>query len=160
MLRRRLISAFIIISVMLLLLWFDFWLGTESALGRPGLVLCLLAILTAALAASELVNMWQNSASPLPMSLIVFATIVMVMISCATGPLARLSTGLPDRDIWMVLFGGCFGAGHLVCLGDVTIWNYRVQCQRRHGSNRSGGISLCLPRHAIWHPRTTSTLAG
>ncbi len=83
MLRRRLISAFIIISVMLLLLRIDYWLGTESMLGRPGLVICLLAILTAASAAGELVQMWQNSpAKPSP-GIIVIAAIAMVTISCA-----------------------------------------------------------------------------
>ena len=59
MLGRRLISAAVIISVTILLLCIDFWLGTGKV-GRPGLVVCLLSTVAAAMAASELVAMLAN----------------------------------------------------------------------------------------------------
>ena len=59
MLGRRLISAAVIISVTILLLCFDFWLGAGK-IGRPGLIVCLLSTIAAAMAASELVAMLAN----------------------------------------------------------------------------------------------------
>ena len=82
MLKRRLISAFVIISAMVLLLWVDFWLGTEGTLGRPGLVLCLLALVTSAMAASELMFMWKVDGESSSSSLVIFCTLIMVGVSC------------------------------------------------------------------------------
>lgn len=78
MLVRRLISATIIISTLLLLLWFDFWLGSNDQLGRPGLVLCGLAIVMAAMAASELASMFNNVACRVNQVVVVLSTVVMV----------------------------------------------------------------------------------
>lgn len=83
MLIRRLISAAIIISTMILLLGIDFWLGTDEMLGRPGLVLCALAIVLAAMAASELVSMFNNVANRANHNLIVGATMAMVCVAFA-----------------------------------------------------------------------------
>ncbi len=83
MLGRRLISAAIIISTMTLLLGLDFWLGTNEKLGRPGLVLCLLAIVLAAMAASELVDLFENVACRVNHNLVVGASIAMVCIAFA-----------------------------------------------------------------------------
>lgn len=83
MLGRRLISAAIIISTMLLLLWIDYWLGTDGQLGRPGLVLCALAIAVAGMAASELVVMFNNVACRANHHLIVAASVVMVGVAFA-----------------------------------------------------------------------------
>jgi phosphatidate cytidylyltransferase len=78
-----LISAAIIISVMVLLLWLDYWLGTQSVLGRPGLVLCLIGMLTAAMAASELVEMFNNVANRITQQATVGATIAMTAVAFA-----------------------------------------------------------------------------
>jgi phosphatidate cytidylyltransferase len=81
LLGRRLISAAIIIPTMLLLLRLDFWLGTEEQLGRPGLILCLLGIVTAAMAASELVLMLANVANRTSHNLVVGATVAMTGVA-------------------------------------------------------------------------------
>ena len=83
MLGRRLISAFIIISVMLLLLWLDFWLGTDQVLGRPGLVLAVLGILSAGMAAGELGHLWQNSTDRPDSKPLIAGAMAMVALSCA-----------------------------------------------------------------------------
>lgn len=77
------ISAAIIISVMLLLLWLDFWLGTAAVLGRPGLVLCLVGMATAAMAASELAEMFNNAANRTNPGVLVGATIAMTAVAFA-----------------------------------------------------------------------------
>jgi phosphatidate cytidylyltransferase len=118
-LRRRLISAFIIISVMLLLLGLDYWLGTEPMLGRPGLVLCLLAILTAASAAGEFVQMWQKSPGKPAMNVILVATIAMVMVTCA--PVCWRDYP-PDCPIGQ--FGWSF-SGIILALVITFIWEMR-----------------------------------
>ncbi len=82
MLGRRLASAAIIISVMLLLLWLDFWLGVETRLGRPGLILCGFAIVAAGMAATELVHMWRGlKGAPNP-KVVIPATVAMAVVSC------------------------------------------------------------------------------
>jgi phosphatidate cytidylyltransferase len=58
-LKRRLISAAIIISIMVVLLWADHYLGRPEVLGKPGLLLAGVTTLTAVLAAGELVRMWR-----------------------------------------------------------------------------------------------------
>ena len=68
---------------MLLLLWLDFWMGTDSFLGRPGLVLCAIGIITAAMAASELVTMFNNVACRVNHNVVVGATISMVCVAFA-----------------------------------------------------------------------------
>ena len=83
MLRRRLISAAIIISAMLVLLWIDFWLGTDGGVGRSGIVLCLLAILASAMAASELVTMFGNVANRVSHGTVVGAAALMVTVASA-----------------------------------------------------------------------------
>jgi phosphatidate cytidylyltransferase len=80
---RRLISAAIIISTMLLLLGLDFLLGMDEKLGRPGLVLCAFSIVIAAMAASELIFMFENVANRVNHNLIVGATIAMVCVAFA-----------------------------------------------------------------------------
>ena len=80
MLGRRLISATVIISAMLLLLIGDFWLGRDTALGRPGLILSLLGIVAAVMAASELVHLFHNAASRVNQTSILVATIAMTCV--------------------------------------------------------------------------------
>lgn len=83
MLGRRLISAAIIISVMVFLLWVDFWMGTDAVLGRPGLILSVVCLVTAAMAASELAEMFHNAASRVNATAMVIATLAMVSLSFA-----------------------------------------------------------------------------
>jgi phosphatidate cytidylyltransferase len=78
---RRLISAAIIISTMLLLLRLDFWLGTEEKLGRPGLVLCLLGLIIVGMAASELAHMFANVANSINHHVVVGASVVMTAVA-------------------------------------------------------------------------------
>jgi phosphatidate cytidylyltransferase len=80
---RRLISAAVIISVMLLILRFDWWLGLDSILGRPGLLLGLLAIMVAAAASDELAAMFANAASSVNRGLLMMATVAMVTVTVA-----------------------------------------------------------------------------
>ncbi|MDG1875396.1 MAG: phosphatidate cytidylyltransferase [Mariniblastus sp.] len=83
MLGRRLISAAIIITAIVSLLCLDFWLGKDEVLGRPGLAVCILAIIAAAMTASELVQMFSNVACRVNHTVVVGATIAMVAVSSA-----------------------------------------------------------------------------
>ena len=81
MLGKRLISAAVIVGAMVLLLRLDFWLGTETSLGKPGLVLAGLALLLAAMAADELAAMFANAACRVNRISLLIAAVVMVAIT-------------------------------------------------------------------------------
>ena len=83
MLGKRLISAAVIVSVMILLLRLDFWLGTDAVWSMPGLVLAVLAILTAAMAGDELAAMFTSAASKVNRGTLLIASVVMVAITVA-----------------------------------------------------------------------------
>ena len=83
MLGKRLISAAVIVSVMILLLRLDFWLGTDGVWRMPGLVLAVLAILTAAMAGDELAAMFASAASKVDRGTLLIASVVMVAITVA-----------------------------------------------------------------------------
>lgn len=83
MLGKRLISAAVIISAMILLLRIDFWLGTEEVWGKRGLLLAGLAILTAAMAGDELAAMFASAASKVNRVTLLVASVVMVAITMA-----------------------------------------------------------------------------
>lgn len=83
MLGKRLISAAVIISGMILLLRLDFWLGTDAVWSMPGLVLAVLAILTAAMAGDELAAMFTSAASKVNRGTLLIASVVMVAITVA-----------------------------------------------------------------------------
>lgn len=80
MLSQRLFSAAIIISSILLLIWFDFKLGTEEFLGRPGLVLGALSLILVAMATVEMIGMWSQRIQ-LNRTLAVIASIAMVTVA-------------------------------------------------------------------------------
>ena len=83
MLKRRLIGAAIIISVMLFLLWLDFQVGTPAMSGRPGVILCLLAIVTSGVAAAELWQMFRTGAAiQQPLWLVIGTMVVTTTIMC------------------------------------------------------------------------------
>ena len=83
MLGKRLISAAVIVSVMILLLRLDFWLGTDAVWSMPGLVLAVLAILAAAMAGDELAAMFTSAASKVDRGTLLIASVVMVAITVA-----------------------------------------------------------------------------
>jgi len=78
---KRLASAAVIITVMILTLRLDYWLGTDAALRKPGLLLAALAILVAAMAADELAAMFANAASRVNRVTLLIAAVVMVAIT-------------------------------------------------------------------------------
>ena len=80
MLGKRLISAAVIVSVMILLLCLDYWLGTTAVYGKCGLVVAALAIVTAAMASDELAAMFVSAASKVNRITLMFAAVVMVAI--------------------------------------------------------------------------------
>ena len=81
MLEKRLISAAVIVSVMILLLCLDYWLGTTAVYGKCGLVVAALAIVTAAMASDELAAMFVSAASKVNRLTLMFAAVVMVAIT-------------------------------------------------------------------------------
>ena len=81
MLGKRLISAAVIVSVMILLLCLDYWLGTTAVYGKCGLVVAALAIVTAAMASDELAAMFVSAASKVNRLTLMFAAVVMVAIT-------------------------------------------------------------------------------
>lgn len=85
MLSRRLFSAAIIVSIMVFLTWFDFFLGKPELTGRPGLVLAVLSMLVSIIASGELANMWRTNSMKLKAS--VACTSAFVMTALTTVPL-------------------------------------------------------------------------
>lgn len=67
---------------MLLILFLDFWLGTDAVLSRPGLVLSVLALTTVLLAAGELADMFSNAASRVDARVLALASFAMVLVTC------------------------------------------------------------------------------
>lgn len=97
---------------MLLLLYLDFWIGTDEVLGRPGLLLCCLAIITAGMAASELAQMFNNVACRINHHSVVGAAVAMVGMMCvpalfqnypAACPLGRFGFALSGVVLAMVI---------------------------------------------------------
>lgn len=85
MLSRRLFSAAIIVSIMIFLTWFDFYLGKTEVLGRPGLVLAILCSLVSIIASGELANMWRTDTLKLRAPVACASALVMTLL--ATVPL-------------------------------------------------------------------------
>lgn len=81
LLGQRLVVAAIIVATMLVLVWLDFQLGTNSYLGRPGLVLAAFALVIAALASAEMTDMWLPSTPGLSRWLAILATVTMVSVA-------------------------------------------------------------------------------
>ena len=83
MLSRRLASAAVLITIMVLLVSFDFWLGTEAIWGRPGVVLVALSLILGAMTAVEFAWMWRGQNCQ---SAGVMATGAALMIGVASVP--------------------------------------------------------------------------
>lgn len=82
MLHRRLLSAAVIISAMIGLLYFDFQMGSDDWLQRPGLLLGLLGLVTSVLAAGELADMFSNAAAKVNGLVLMLASLAMVLVTC------------------------------------------------------------------------------
>lgn len=67
MLRWRLISAAIIISTMLLIIWLDLKIGTEEWWGRPGIIMAPIMLVVAMMAVAETLDLLSNGQNrPIP----------------------------------------------------------------------------------------------
>ncbi len=116
MLGRRLFSAAILISSMLLILFFDHWLGRESQLQRPGLVLAGLAVAVGFVIAGEFGQLFANAACPINKPALLLATLVSTLISivpvfwtaypanCALGRFGFVFSGVVAGFVILVLF--------------------------------------------------------
>ena len=83
MLGRRLASAAVIISVVIGLMIGDYHLGTESGLGRPGLILGALAIIVAMMSCHELIHLARQHFPRLNLSYHLLVSGVAVALCCA-----------------------------------------------------------------------------
>ena len=61
MLGRRLASAAVLITSMILLLWADFWLGEAEWFARTGVLLAVLCIIISTAAADEFHRLWRGT---------------------------------------------------------------------------------------------------
>lgn len=95
MLFRRIVSALILLSLLLLLLWADYAVGNPLNFGQPGLVLSFLALLVIPWVAVEIVSWWQNGSEDIShgerrkdyrlapsREILIPASMIMVIISC------------------------------------------------------------------------------
>ena len=119
MLGRRLISAAIIISVVIFLIWCDYQLGLPSRLGRPGIVLAVLAIVVAGMAAGELAELLQTGEVKLSFPVAILTTVLMV----ATDAVRFLWVDYPANCPVGTLGWGVIGLG--VAVGLVFLWELR-----------------------------------
>ena len=83
MLTRRLISAAILISGVLLLAYFDFWLGKPEQTGRPGIILGTLAVLGAAICSGEMVQLFRQKYPYLNLPFAMAVGSLAVLVCCA-----------------------------------------------------------------------------
>ncbi len=94
MLTKRLISAAVIVSSLLLLIWLDYYLGRTDGVNRPGLILSVVGVVAAGMAAGELATMWRQSIAPVRFGLFVVLTVFV-------GAAASFKLWWPSlADIW------------------------------------------------------------
>ncbi len=80
MLSRRLASAAVMITAMILLLMGDYSLGQPDSLGRPGILLAILCVIVSTAAADEFFRLWKGTDCH-PSSLLMVGAAVMVAMS-------------------------------------------------------------------------------
>ena len=129
MLGRRLLSAAIIISVVVFLVWCDYQLGVPEKLGRPGTILALLAIVVAGMAASELVDLLQRESRRLSHWLAVSTVMLMVIVDSAR----FLWVDYPPFCHVGTLGWGMLGLG--VSIGLVFLWELRTYGSEPNGAS-------------------------
>ena len=82
MLNRRLWSAAVIVSFMVLMLWMDHYLGRPETFGLPGLVLGVITTLASIMATSELVRMWRAAGCDLSYAVSVIGNLLLGAGAC------------------------------------------------------------------------------
>ena len=130
MLGRRLIAAAIIISCTVVLLCVDFWLGKDTVAARPGLVVCGLVILLATVAASELVQMFNNVANRVSHNITIGATVAMLCVACAPALWADYPTDCALGRFGFVFSGVVLG---LVIVFILEMMNYATPLESPKG---------------------------
>ncbi len=116
MLRRRLLSAAVIISMMLGVVWADYHLVKQLPMFGPGLLLSLITSLGVILAAGEIVQMWRLSGRAASLPIALFGTSLMTI-----GAAAPALWPKPLGDCPLGLFGGTF-LGFFVATGLAAIY--------------------------------------
>lgn len=111
MLGRRLASAAVLITSMILLLWGDFTLGQPDSLGRPGILLAILCVIISTAAADEFHRLWKGTFCH-PSWLLMIATAVMVTMSNIPVFWRTYPADCPIGRLGWVLSG--IGAGVLI----------------------------------------------
>lgn len=143
MLGRRLASAAVLITVMILLLWGDFSLG--ESLGRPGLLLAGLCVVISTAAADEFQRLWKDTGCH-PSWLMMVAAAVMMAISSMPVLWQNYPADCPIGKLGWVLAG--IGAGVLTAfVWEMLTWNPStdgVELQRGEVATRIAKTSLAL----------------
>ena len=120
MLGRRLASAAVLVTTMILLLRSDFAFGQPESLGRPGLLLAALCIIISTAAADEFSRLWKGSNCH-PSWLMMSAAVVMVSMSHVPVLWREYPADCPIGKLGWTLSG--IGAAVLMAfrLGDVDL---------------------------------------
>ena len=122
MLGRRLASAAVIITIMVLLLFADFYLGTENAISRHGVILFVLALVVSAAMADEFARMWAHM-DALPSWLMMTAAAISTSLTFAPVWWRSYPTDCPIGHFgWTI--AGLFAALLLFCGYEMR--NYRA----------------------------------
>lgn len=116
MLRWRLFSAAIILTVLISLIAVDYQLGDPSSLGRSGIILAPLAILLSGLAARELLFLLQSHQPNLPIAGIVACSMGVMAASCAPVIWREYPVDCPVGKLGWGLYGTIFAFGGIIFL--------------------------------------------
>ena len=144
MLGRRLASAAVLITTMILLLRSDFALGEPDSLGRPGLLLALLCIVISTAAADEFGRLWKGSACH-PSWLMMCGAALMVAMSNLPVLWREYPTDCPIGKLGWT-FSGLGAAVLLAFLWEMRNWDpEKVEAEQRGlVATRIGKTSLAM----------------
>jgi phosphatidate cytidylyltransferase len=115
-LSRRLLSAAVIISVMLGIVWADYHLVNQLPMFGPGLLLCLITSVGVIWAAGELVQMWRLSGRAASLPVALFGTSLLAIGAAAPALWPR-----PLGECPLGFFGGTF-LGFFVATGLAAVY--------------------------------------
>ena len=116
MLSRRLLSAAVIISLMLGIVWADYHLVFRLPMFGPGLLLSLITSIGVVWAAGEIVQMWRLSGRPASLSIALVGTSLMSIGAASPALWPR-----PLGECPLGLFGGTF-LGFFVATGLAAVY--------------------------------------
>ena len=105
MLRWRLISAAVLITVILLLVALDFYLGSDTSLGRPGLVLFVATLVVGLMAASEILFFNQNNRNGVKSWAVYLGTALVIVMAFIPNFHADYAADCPVGRLGWALFG-------------------------------------------------------